>query len=328
MLDTLMSASIGSGTGNFNQKFTRSPNSSRRGRRASVSLPKLAFRDNGQDGLHLAHSRDGLKWFALNSDRSFLAPTVGTKLMRDPSIARGPGGTFHMVWTTGWWDRGIGVAHSKDLIAWSEQKSIPVMEHEPTAVNCWAPELFYDDATKQFLIFWSTTIPGRFPKTDDSGDPGHSSKLNHRMYYVTTKDFQSYSDTKLFYDGGFNVIDGTIAKDGDRYVLIVKDETKQPVAKKHLRLAMGTNAVGPFGAAGEPITPDWVEGPSALKVGNAWMIYFDEYTRKRYGAIRTIDWKTWTNISEQVDLPAGTRHGTAFEVPEEIATVLMKIKPR
>src|SRR5262245_1608433 len=112
-----------------------------------------SFRDNGQDGLHLAHSRDGLKWSALNSDKSFLTPTVGTRLMRDPSIARGPDGMFHMVWTTGWWDRGIGVAHSKDLIAWSEQKSIPVMEHEPTAVNCWAPELFYDAATQQFLIF-------------------------------------------------------------------------------------------------------------------------------------------------------------------------------
>ncbi len=71
-----------------------------------------------------------------------------------------------------------------------------------------------------------------------------------------------------------------------------------------------------------------MEGPSALKLGNAWVIYFDEYTRKRYGAIRTTDWKTWTNISDQVDLPAGTRHGTAFEVPEEIATVLMKIAPR
>jgi hypothetical protein len=98
-----------------------------------------SFRDNGQDGLHLAHSRDGLKWFALNGDRSFLTPTVGTKLIRDPSIARGPDGMFHMVWTTGWWDRGIGVAHSRDLVTWSDQQFLPVMGHEPEAVNCWAP---------------------------------------------------------------------------------------------------------------------------------------------------------------------------------------------
>jgi hypothetical protein len=285
-----------------------------------------SFRDNGQDGLHLAHSVDGLKWSALNDDRSFLTPTVGSKLMRDPSIARGSDGMFHLVWTTGWWDRGIGVAHSKDLISWSEQASIPVMAHEPDAVNCWAPELFYDEATRQFLIFWSSTIPGRFPETDDSGDPGNSRKLNHRMYYVTTKDFQSYSDTKLFYDGGFNVIDGAIAKHGDRYVLIVKDETRQPVARKHLRLATGTRASGPYSEAGPAITPDWVEGPSALRLGSAWVVYFDEYTRKRYGAMRTTDWKTWTDISDQVHLPAGTRHGTAFEVPQEIAAGLLKLR--
>ena len=77
------------------------------------------FRGNGETGLHLAYSNDGLKWTALKDGQSFLKPQVGGKLMRDPSIAQGPDGTFHMVWTTGWWDKGIGIAHSKDLILWS-----------------------------------------------------------------------------------------------------------------------------------------------------------------------------------------------------------------
>lgn len=312
-----------------------------------------SFRGNGEDGLHLAHSRDGLRWTALNGDRSFLRPTVGTRLMRDPSIVRGPDGMFHLVWTTGWWDRGIGVAHSKDLITWSAQEAIPVMAHEPTAVNCWAPDAFYDAATGEFVIVWSTTIPGRFPKTEESGDEGNQRKLNHRMYYVTTRDFKTYSETKLFYDGGFNVIDGTIVKadagtspGADTsagaganagasapapagagpagYVLIVKDETKRPVAKKHLRTVVGPRAIGPWGQASAAITSDWVEGPAALKVGDAWIVYFDEYTRKRYGAIRSTDLKTWTDISSQIDLPPGTRHGSAFAVPEEIAAALLK----
>jgi hypothetical protein len=287
-----------------------------------------SFRGNGEDGLHLAHSRDGLRWTALNGDRSFLQPAVGTKLMRDPSIARGPDGLFHLVWTTGWWDRGIGIAHSTDLIHWSEQTFLPVMEQEPDAVNCWAPELFYDEATKTFLIFWSTTIPGRFPETADSGDPGNARKLNHRMYLVTTKDFKTYSKTRLFYDGGFNVIDGTLVKDGARYVLIVKDETKQPVAKKHLRTAVSDRAEGPYGAASAPISPDWVEGPSPLKVGGAWIVYFDEYTRKKYGAIRSTDLATWTSISDRIDFPAGTRHGTAFAVPAAIVAPLLALDAR
>ncbi len=77
------------------------------------------FTGNGEDGLHLASSEDGLGFTPLRGGRSFLTPTVGGKLMRDPSIVLGPDGIYHLVWTTGWWDRGIGIAHSKDLVDWS-----------------------------------------------------------------------------------------------------------------------------------------------------------------------------------------------------------------
>ena len=60
------------------------------------------FKGNGEDGLHLAWSRDGFQWKALNQDRSFLKPEIDSKLMRDPCICRGPDGQFHMAWTTGW----------------------------------------------------------------------------------------------------------------------------------------------------------------------------------------------------------------------------------
>jgi hypothetical protein len=76
------------------------------------------FRDNGQDGLYLATSPDGLKWAELKPPgKSFLQPQVGGKLMRDPCLALGPDGTFHMVWTTGWGQPPvIGLAHSTDLL--------------------------------------------------------------------------------------------------------------------------------------------------------------------------------------------------------------------
>ena len=101
------------------------------------------FKDNGEDGLHLAYSEDGLTWTALKNDASFLQPQVGEdKLMRDPCIITGPDGEFHMVWTVSWQEKGIGYAHSSDLVHWSEQQYIPVMEHEPDAKNCWAPEIY------------------------------------------------------------------------------------------------------------------------------------------------------------------------------------------
>ena len=186
------------------------------------------FQGNGEDGLHLAYSYDGLHWEALKNNESFLEPRAGEdKLMRDPCIIRGKDGYFHMVWTVSWNEKGIGYARSGDLINWSDQQCIPVMEHEPDALNCWAPEVFYDENSGSYMIFWSTTIPGRFPETEGNGD----AKYNHRMYYVTTRDFETFSETTLFYDQGFNVIDGSLVRENGKYVLFLKDETRFPPEK-------------------------------------------------------------------------------------------------
>ncbi|MCK4989556.1 MAG: glycoside hydrolase family 43 protein, partial [Bacteroidales bacterium] len=190
------------------------------------------FINNGEDGLHLAWSEDGLQWEALNNNRSFLKPETGKdKLMRDPCIIQTPDKIFHMVWTVSWGEKGIGYASSRDLVHWSEQQYIPVMEHENKAMNCWAPEIYFDEVNDEFVVFWSTTIPGRFPETDGSGD----GKNNHRMYYVSSKDMQHFSETRLLYDPGFNSIDGTLLKHGDRYLMFLKDETRKPEAQKNIR---------------------------------------------------------------------------------------------
>jgi hypothetical protein len=44
--------------------------------------------------------------------------------MRDPSIAHGPDGVFHLVWTTSWEGRTIGHTRSRDLRHWSPQRTI------------------------------------------------------------------------------------------------------------------------------------------------------------------------------------------------------------
>jgi hypothetical protein len=279
------------------------------------------FMGNGEDGLHLAFSNDGLKWEALIDNKSYLTPTVGDdKLMRDPCIIVGPDGKFHMVWTVSWKEKGIGYATSEDLIHWSEQKFIPVMAHEPTAKNCWAPEIFWDENSNQYLIFWSTTIPGRFPETEKTGDD----KYNHRMYYVTTKDFISFSETKLFYDQGFNVIDGTLIKDNGKYILFLKDETRTP-PQKNIRIAASNQLTGNYSNPTQPITGDyWAEGPTPIKIGDWWIVYFDKYIDHKMGAVRSKDLKNWEDISEQISFPEGTRHGTVFKVSPQIVENLKK----
>ncbi|OQP63607.1 glycoside hydrolase family 43 protein [Niastella populi] len=269
------------------------------------------FKGNGEDGLHLAYSTDGFKWQALKNDSSFLTPTAGKdKLMRDPCIIRGADGRFHMVWTVSWNERTIGYASSKDLINWSEQQAIPVMEHEPASLNCWAPEIFYDAGTKQYMIYWATTIPGRFPQGDSAGD----NKYNHRMYYVTTKDFKTFSKAAILYDQGFNVIDATIQKNGKDFVMFLKDETRYP-PQKNLRIATSKNCTNGYSAPSAPITGNyWAEGPTVLKQGSQWIVYFDKYTRHQYGAITSTDLVNWTDVSEKLEMPKGIRHGTVVEI--------------
>lgn len=273
------------------------------------------FTRNGEDGLHLAGSTDGYRWEKLGSG-SFLTPTVGqSKLMRDPCIVRGTDDVFHMVWTCGWNERAIGYASSKDLITWSAQRALPVMAHEPTALNAWAPEIAWIAAERHYLVYWSSTISGRFPG-DDVGD----GQYNHRIYATTTRDFVTFTPTALFYDPGFSVIDATMLHAQGRDWLLVKDETRHP-PKKHLQLAQ-RGPDGTFGAPAAPFTPPglWTEGPTVLQVGGDTIVYYDAYTAKHYGAMRSRDLVHWEDVTAQMHFPdEGTpqrmRHGTALAVP-------------
>ena len=42
------------------------------------------------------------------------------------------------------------------------------------------------------------------------------------------------------------------------------------------------------------------------------------YHKHQYGAVKTKDFKTWTNLSGQVSFPKDHRHGTAIEVTEDV----------
>lgn len=279
------------------------------------------FRGNGEDGLHLAYSEDGYNWTALKNNESFLTPIIGEdKLMRDPCIITDNEGTFHMVWTVSWKEKGIGYASSKDLINWTEQQYIPVMEHEPKARNCWAPELFYDEDEDIFMIYWATTIPGLFPETQVDGDAG----LNHRIYYVTTKDFNTFSDTKLLYDQGFNAIDAVIKKIDGKYTMFVKDETVEPTPQKNIRISTSNKMTEGYSPASEAISDNWVEGPTVTKIGDKWIVYFDRYRQHHMGGIESTDLENWTDITEKIHFPSGTRHGTFFKAPKSVFEKLLE----
>src|SRR5262249_39142064 len=158
-------------------------------------------------------------------------------------------------------------------------------------------------------VVWASTIPGRFP------DKLEAHTNNHRLYFTTTRDFKTFAPTKLFLDPGFSVIDGFILEDGGRYVLVCKDNSRPNL---NLRVAFAKSPLGPWENMSEPFTQKFTEGPCALKIGDDWLIYFDAYREKVYGAAKTRDFKTFADITKEVSFPEEHKHATALVVPREI----------
>jgi len=274
-----------------------------------------SFHEPATEGLRFIYSHDGIRWDSIQG--VFLRPEVGTqKVMRDPSIVAGPDGTFHLVWTSSWrGDQGFGYSSSKDLIHWTPQRFIATGMDTAT-VNTWAPELFYDDVKRQFMVVWASCVPGRFP------DYQEDHKNNHRLYYLTTKNFKTFSKPRLFYDPGFSAIDATLVKRGKNdYVMVVKDNSRP---MRNIKVAFAKSPYGPWSAASEPFTESFTEGPSTAKVGDWYYIYYDSYRHKIYGAHRTKDFKTFQNQTGTVNFPVGHKHGTVFMADEQLVEGLVK----
>src|SRR5204863_5825206 len=119
--------------------------------------------------------------------------------------------------------------------------------------------------------------------------------------------------------------DGTIKKQGDSYYLVMKDETFFPKPIRSLRVATSRSATGPYGPASPPFTAMDTEGPSILHSGDWWYVYYDEYTRGHYGAVRTRDFERWDLVTDSLKTPRGIRHGSAFVVPQSVVNGLLAL---
>jgi hypothetical protein len=286
---------------------------------SSAACLFTSFRGNGDSGVFAAISDEGRVWIPLNHNQPWVKPEYPGMLMRDPWLGRGPDGVWHMLWTWGWTaGRGgpprMGHTSSPDLIHWEPQQEIRVMEDDPQTRNVWAPEAVWDDKAAEWVIFWASTVPGRFAATDKDGDNGY----NHRIFSTRTKDWKTFAKTTLYFDPGFSTIDSTIVPDGERWIMVFKDERKTPLQKR-LRLAFATSPQGPWTGVTKPFTRDWVEGPTVAKIGDTSWIYYDHYTPPQHvGALTTRDWKKFKEVTGELHFPDDHRHGTVVWVPHEL----------
>jgi hypothetical protein len=249
--------------------------------------------------LHLAYSHDGLHWQPLNNNQ----PTWPEQFMRDPFIARGFDGAFHLLATGGGSARSCLYARSTDLIGW-QHHALPLMEGVPGVANVWAPEFFCDQQRHEYVMFWSSS--GGQHGWDDS-----------RIWCARTPDFQTFSTPRVLFDPGYTVIDATIVQHDGMCYMIFKDERFGYVHGEHryLQVATADQLDGPYTVVTEAITPSLTEGPAILQLPAAeqWLLLCDYCMSNRYGAFRSHDLRHWHEHSDTA-FPANARHGSVFPI--------------
>ena len=201
-------------------------------------------------------------------------------------------------------------------------------------MNSWAPEVFFDPDEERWIIFWSSTIRGRFEDTLNAQEReglAAGKPFNNRIYACTTKDFRSFSDTTLFYDPGFNVIDTTIERGEDgRFYLFIKHNFKLPEGPLgFIKWAVGDRASGPYGPMSKKISGEYMfcEGPNLVKIGSYWYCYFDLSAEHRMACVRapSLSSTEWEDVTDRLIFPENVKHGCVLEISAEEKTLLLDI---
>lgn len=269
------------------------------------------FKEPGTQGIYLALSRDGYKFVPLNDGQPWVKPEQPGEIMRDVFVTRNPSGNgFRMVWTWGWKGNSLGYADSADLMTWSPQKKIEIMKDFPTVRNVWAPETYWDAKAKEWLLIWSSSFNG-----SDQGN---------RIWASRTKDFVTFTKPAVFFDPGFVVIDATMFHRRKDWVMVFKDQTMDPLRYQERWMA-GPTVEGPWGKISGPINESWSEGPSVVKVGDEFVVYYDHYRapRARYEGVETKDWVHWESVNDKMSFPDHSKHGSFFHVSDAEAERLL-----
>lgn len=282
--------------------------------------------------IYFAVSKDGLHWTDLNDGNPILISTMGEKGLRDPFIMRSAEGDRFFVIATdlkingnGNWtaaqttgSKSIMVWESPDLVHWSEQRMCRVA---PDGAGCtWAPEAVYDEASGQYLVFWSSKIP--------SGDN------THRVYYCTTKDFKSFSEAKVWIElrnangNVISAIDATAIKVGDTYYRFKKNEATEPHKAgmpngKYIIMERSKSLLGSWTEIDSDMSKvSGVEGPTCFKFNDEekWCLLLDDFGGKGYYPLVTHDLSSgqFTQLSaDQYSFPSVMRHGSVINLTED-----------
>ncbi|WP_163578970.1 immunoglobulin-like domain-containing protein [Gracilibacillus saliphilus] len=299
----------------------------------------------GGEEISFAVAEDPLHWRALNNGQSVIQSNMGEEGLRDPFVIRAPeGDKFYMIATdlkmgestnfdqaqiTG--SHSIMVWESDDLINWSEQRMVEVAPKN--GGNTWAPEAFYHEPTGEYVVFWASSIPneetyGDFP----NGRPNGQYNV---MYYATTRDFQTFSEPKVYIDDGFPTIDTTFIEHDETLYRFTKSEVNYKVYyEKAQDIFDDLDGIEENGYQFEEI-PGTKDGNQGL-IGHGgnnegqtifkaideekWYLFLDSWP---YHVRWTTDLEDGSQLVDNVldpteyALPPGPRHGTVIPITSD-----------
>jgi hypothetical protein len=247
--------------------------------------------------VHLAVSTDGLNWTPLNQNRPVADPTRGSGGLRDPFILRKQDGRFVVLATdlngTDWayQSQYLHVWDSADLRTFSNYRLLKV---HSLATHAWAPEAVWDPARGQYAVVYSAVVGGR-----------NVLMVNH------TTDFVTASSPQVFFDPGYDAIDGNFVTAGGVNYMYYKNNTNSTL----LGTRSSTFNPGSFSVFTGAIGPGrGVEAPQIVKSNTAdtWYMWGDTWSPNgRFFCWQTNNLATgsWSQLNDRAyTQPLNSKH--------------------
>ncbi len=289
---------------------------------------------NTPDGeqVYFGISRDGYNWEKVNDGNPVLTAQLGEKGCRDIEIVRLHTGGFviittdlsiayrrdengHIDWSkvnrTG--SKCLRMWKTDDLVHFSEEKLVYFGRDD---FGCmWAPEVFFEEKTQEYLIHWGSTL------AEDN--------FKHMSIYCSvTKDFETFGEPKLYFTKDNEILDSHIRKIGDTYHLFYKNADHPPM-NMH---ATSKNLYGPFqhDAGFEEYMDKEVHWPGSYEglttcilPDGKWCIMVDFFgcEQEKMGYVPFVSPApgnmNFTRCPEKFTFPYGFKHGGIIEITDE-----------
>ena len=282
---------------------------------------------SGGEAIYFAVSQDGYNWKELNRGKAVLNSTLGTTGLRDPFLMRSEDGEkFYLIATDlcinkdgDWWkaqtagSTSVMFWESEDLIHWSEQQMLQI--NNKTAGCTWAPEMYFDKETGEYMIFWASRTRG----------DGYAKQ---RIFYTTTKNFVEFAKPKAWINYPYSTIDTTIIEEDGSYYRFTKYEDQARIIMERADSLMGewTQVDSLILDAQKG-----VEGPTCfefheedIKNGQRFALLLDNFGGSGYYMLTTDSLADGEfQKVKGYSLPDRPRHGTVIRITDEEYEALM-----